>query len=276
MNPSNIDRKTVSSFGNEWSRFDQSKLSKEELSKIFKDYFKIFPWDKLPKNSEGFDMGCGSGRWAYLVSPKVGRLNCIDPSSAIDVARLKLSKFDNVFFYKNSVGDKFLPLGSQDFGYSLGVLHHVPDTEKAIESCVDLLKPGAPFLLYLYYKFDNKPFLYRAIWNISNVVRRAVYHLPFSIRNIVTDFIAIVVYYPLAEISCILEKAGFNISNMPLAYYRNHSFHTMRTDSRDRFGTPLEKRFTKLQIKKMMQQSGLKEIHFSDNAPFWCVVGIKK
>ena len=32
-------------------------------------------------------MGCGSGRWASLVAPRVGHLNCIDPSSAIDVAK---------------------------------------------------------------------------------------------------------------------------------------------------------------------------------------------
>ena len=49
----------------------------------------------------------------------------------------------------------------------------------------------------------------------------------------------------------------------------------MRTDSRDRFGTPLEKRFTRLEIKKMMQSAGLKEIEFSDRIPFWCAVGIK-
>jgi methylase of polypeptide subunit release factors len=32
-------------------------------------------------------MGCGSGRWARFVAPHVGRLHCIDPSSALAVAR---------------------------------------------------------------------------------------------------------------------------------------------------------------------------------------------
>ncbi len=36
-------------------------------------------------------MGCGSGRWARWVAPKVGRLHCIDPSIAIDVARKNLA-----------------------------------------------------------------------------------------------------------------------------------------------------------------------------------------
>ena len=42
-----------------------------------------------------------------------------------------------------------LPDGALDFGYSLGVLHHIPDTQSALRACVRKLKAGAPFLLYL-------------------------------------------------------------------------------------------------------------------------------
>ena len=41
----------------------------------------------MPKKAEGFDMGCGTGRWAKFVAPKVGKLHCIDPSNAIVVAK---------------------------------------------------------------------------------------------------------------------------------------------------------------------------------------------
>jgi hypothetical protein len=50
----------------------------------------------------------------------------------------------------------------------------------------------------------------------------------------------------------------------------------MRTDALDRFGTKLEQRFTKKEIETMMVESGLKDIKFSDNAPFYCAVGIKE
>ena len=143
---SNIDPQTVASFGDEWVRFDQSGMSADELRKVFDGYFAVFPWDRLPSDAEGFDMGCGSGRWARLVAPRVGRLHCIDPSAAITVARSTLAGHDNVVFHQASVDAPGLPLGSQDFGYSLGVLHHVPDTAAAIRSCVALLKPGAPLL----------------------------------------------------------------------------------------------------------------------------------
>jgi hypothetical protein len=67
-----------------------------------------------------------------------------------------------------------------------------------------------------------------------------------------------------------------NVAHVPLAYYRNHSFYTMRTDARDRLGTPLEQRFSRLQIENMMRCAGLVNIRFSNAAPFWCAVGIKE
>ena len=50
----------------------------------------------------------------------------------------------------------------------------------------------------------------------------------------------------------------------------------MRTDSRDRFGTNLEKRYTKKQIIDMLKKAGLYRIKFSNNAPYWCAIGFKK
>src|SRR4051812_20655115 len=126
----NLDAATVESFGSEWAKFDQSALKDVELTRLFECYFGIFPWHLLSPDAEGFDMGCGSGRWAKLVAPRVGRLNCVDPSGeALGVARRMLAKFRNVEFYQAGVDDTPLAPNSQDFGYSLGVLHHIPDPE---------------------------------------------------------------------------------------------------------------------------------------------------
>lgn len=269
----NIDHKTVASFGDEWSRFDQSGMTEAEAHKVFEEYFAVFPWSDLPPDAEGFDMGCGSGRWARWVAPRVGRLHCIDPSAAIDVARANLAGLAHVAFHRASVDAPGLLPGSQDFGYSLGVLHHLPDTAAAIRSCVALLKPGAPLLLYLYYAFDNRPAWFRVLWRASDGVRRVIYRLPPGMKHRVTDVIAAVVYWPLARSSSALEKLGLPVHGIPLSYYRHHTFYTMRTDARDRFGTPLEQRFTRVQIARMMEEAGLVSIQFADAAPYWCVVG---
>jgi ubiquinone/menaquinone biosynthesis C-methylase UbiE len=272
----NLDTETVNSFGDEWKRFDQSELKNSEAMKIFNEYFAVFPWECLPVNATGFDMGCGTGRWAKIVAPRVGHLHCIEPSAAIEVAKSSLSSFTNVSFYSSSADDRPLPLGSQDFGYSLGVLHHVPDTVKALKSCVELLKPSAPFLVYLYYAFENRSFSFKIIWMLSNYIRRLVCKLPSNFKNFTTDTLALIIYFPLARFSLLLERLGLSVSSIPLSYYRNHSFYTMRTDSRDRFGTPLEKRFTRDEISSMMSDAGLKDVRFSDRAPFWCAIGIKR
>lgn len=274
---SNIDKKTVSSFSDEWTSFKQNNLQIKEHEYLFNKYFSIFPWKSLPKNAEGFDMGCGSGRWAKLVSPKITKLSCIDASAeALSVAKQNLREMENIVYIHAGVSDKPLPPNSQDFGYSLGVLHHIPDTSSALRDCVEMLKPGAPFLVYLYYKFDNRPLWYVIIWRISDIIRRLISNLSPKLKLSLTNLIAALVYLPLARIALIGNKIGFNVDNWPLSGYRKTSFYTMRTDSRDRFGTPLEKRFTKTEIKIMMENAGLEEIYFSDEFPFWCATGYKK
>ena len=272
----NIDNKVVNEFGNEWNEFNQSELSKQELNSIFLEYFQIFPWEKLNKNSNGFDLGCGSGRWAKCVAPRVGHLHCIDPSDAINVSRLNLKNFNNCSFHQKSVDELPFEDNSMDFGYSLGVLHHIPDTLDGMKKCIAKLKKGAPFLVYLYYAFDNQPFWYRLIWKVSDFIRNIISKLPFKLKLVLTNIIALLIYLPLATISKILKKIGFNIHSFPLSNYHNKSFYTMRTDALDRFGTQLELRFTKKEITFMMNKSGLKDIVFSNSNPFWCAVGIKK
>jgi len=240
----NFDEATVASFGDEWSHFNQSDLDRVEIDSIYQGYFGIFPWDKLPEKAEGFDMGSGSGRWAKCVAPKVGTLNCIDPSiRAIEVAKNNLSRMDNVRFHN--------------------------------AGCVDMLKPGAPFLLYLYYRFDNRPFWFRMIWHLSEIPRAVISRMPDKIKPVFTNLLALLVYWPLARFSKLVEKIGMNVKSIPLSFYRNSSFYTMRTDSRDRFGTPLEQRFTRKEIRAMMEAAGLKDISFSDDEPYWVSLGYK-
>ena len=221
-------------------------------------------------------MGCGSGRWAKLIAPRVGTLNCIDPSElALAEAKNKLRSFQNCTFECASVAAASLPQESQDFGYCLGVLHHIPDTLAGIKSCSEKLKPGAPFLLYLYYRFDNKPIWYRLIWAMSDILRQLVSKMPFRLKHFTSQLIAFTIYWPLSRMALAFEKAGMNVTNFPLSDYRTKPFYFLKTDALDRFGTRLEKRFTKSEITQMLTEAGFLNIKFSDSAPFWVAVGIK-
>ena len=272
----NLDSETVAGFGEEWSAYDQSELDAAERERLFDDYFSVFPFGSLPAGAEGFDLGCGSGRWASLVAPKVGTLHCIDPAAAaLAVARRNLADQPNCRFHHAGVDDIPLADGTQDFGYSLGVLHHIPDTAAAMRACVAKLKPGAPFLVYLYYAFDNRPAWFRSLWRASDLGRRAISRLPFPARKGVTVAIAYSVYLPLSRAARLFEALGMNVSAFPLSAYRRCSLYTLKTDALDRFGTRLEQRFTRSQIETMMEACGLTGIAFREDSPFWVACGRK-
>ncbi|MDP9067849.1 MAG: class I SAM-dependent methyltransferase [Actinomycetota bacterium] len=273
---SNLHPETVRGFGEEWTSFDQTLLRQSEAAVLFDQYFAVFPWESLPPDPEGFDLGCGSGRWALFVAPRVRKLHCIDASpDALRVAKMNLSSFENCEFHLASVDQMPLPDAAMDFGYSLGVLHHVPDTAAAIRSCVMKLKPRAPLLLYLYYDFEDRPRWFRGVWKVSDWMRRRISRLSAKRKRLLTDVIAAVVYLPLARVSWLLSHFGVGTKHIPLSFYKDRSFYTMRTDALDRFGTILEQRFSRAEIQQMMESAGLRHIAFSEAPPFWCAVGLK-
>ncbi len=272
-----LERETVEGFGREWSTFDQSEVPPGELARTFERYFEVFPWEALPPQATGFDLGCGSGRWARFVAPRVARLHCIDPSAAaLAVARRNLASFANCDFHLAGVDAMPLDDDSMDFGYALGVLHHVPDTERALAAAVAKLKPGAPLLVYLYYALENRPAWYRALWRLSDVLRRGLARLPFTLRRTVTDLVAALLYWPLARLAAGLERLGMGVDQVPLAAYRRASFYTMRTDALDRLGTRLERRFSRAEIETMMAAAGLEGVRFREGPPYWCAVGRRR
>ena len=283
MNEQNIQKekklssKVVDDFGSEWKKFDQSELSEKERKYLFNNYFFIFPWNKININSLGMDIGCGSGRWAKSIAPKVGHLLMVDPAKdAIETAKKNLSILNNVSFYERDANNLPTADNTLDFAYSIGVLHHIIDTESAIKKVSVKLKSKAPFLIYLYYAFDNRNLLFKLIWRISDIIRKIISRLPRPIKYLLCEIIAGLVYFPLAKTIKFLEIIGFNVSSFPLSFYRNSSYYIMRNDALDRFGTRIENRFSKKQIYSMLENANFENIVFHEKEPYWCALAYKK
>tara|TARA_B100000029_G_scaffold450101_1_gene473836 strand:+ start:1640 stop:2485 length:846 start_codon:yes stop_codon:yes gene_type:complete len=273
----NIDHGVVKSFGEEWNYYRQDELPKKEEIKLFNNYFDNFPFNKIDEKSEGFDLGCGSGRWTKYFAPKVKRIHCIDASyQALKVAKYNLSKFKNCVFYNESVDEISIKDNSMDFGYSLGVLHHLPYPLEGMKNCVKKLKKGSPFLVYLYYNLENRPLWYKIIWKITDVIRVITSRLPRKAKYLFSVLIASLIYFPITRVARFFEIIGFNVDSIPLSFYKNYSFYVMLTDAYDRFGTSLEHRYSKEEIIDMMKKSELENILINPNAPYWCAIGYKK
>lgn len=259
----NLDAATIEGFGREWSAFTQADLTELERTQLFAKYFSMIDWTSKPQRV--LDMGCGSGRWDVLVAPLVGELVAADASAeALRVAKQNV-RARNVSFLECTPETLPFPDGHFDFIFSLGVLHHLPDTKAAIGSLARKLASGGTLLVYLYYAFDNRPAWYRSIWKVSDWFRRGISRLPFFLRYHLSQAAALFVYWPLARTAAHFPAPD----SWPLRFYADRSLYVMRTDALDRFGTRMEKRYTRQQIASMLNAEGLKDIRFSDSDPHW-------
>lgn len=271
----NIDISTVKSFGDEWTKFDS--FSAEEIERIGDEYFDVVDESMLRPESYVLDLGCGAGRWSRYVAPRCRFVEAVDPSSAVIAAQAQTREVANLRVTQASAGTIPFPNGSFDFILCLGALHHIPDTAGALVAATRKLRPGGWILLYIYYALDNRSRAYRALFHISGVVRQLVSRLPGRMKRFVCDGIAVTVYLPLVFVargtSAVLGEAA--AEHVPLHYYVDKSWNVIRNDALDRFGTPLEQRFTRNEIAEMMTDCGLVDLRFSERMPCWHVVGRK-
>lgn len=269
----NIDHKTVGSFANEWKEF--SIFEENEIVHIGDEYFDLIDKNMINKNSYVLDLGCGMGRWAYYISSKVKFVEAIDPGESVFSAAKMLKNKENVRI--SMAGADNIPFKDEsfDFAFSLGVLHHIPDTKSALKNLVKKIKIDGYALIYLYYNLDNRGNFYRFIFYMSNLIRLIISRFPFKIKLFFCNLIATFIYLPLVGFSWLIKKTFNNAfyHKIPLSYYLNKPFKVMRNDALDRFGTPLEQRFSKIQIIEMMKEAGLDFIKVSPKAPYWHAIG---
>ena len=271
----NIDLETVVSFGDEWTKFD--RFSDSEIQRIGDEYFDVVTAAMLPASATALDLGCGGGRWSQYVSSRCAFVEAVDPSDAVLAAHSVTRDLSNVRVTQASVDTLPFPDRSFDFILCLGALHHIPDTAAALETAVQKLRPGGWILLYIYYALENRGPGYRLLFGVADLLRRVTSRLPGPLKRLSCDVLAVTVYLPLVALAGALGMLmGRRAAEaIPLHYYSGKSWRVIRNDALDRFGTPLEQRFTREQITEMMTESGLEDLHFSDRMPMWHVVGRK-
>lgn len=272
--------KVIRDFGDEWERFDF--LDEERLRTLERQFDKyIAPLPEFLKRQDSLiiaDFGAGTGRWSHFLKMYASKLYVLEPSAkAFKVVSARFENQEKVVLLNESVESNHIPKSHLDLAVSLGVLHHIKDTGEAIRKVSEKIKPGGYFLGYLYYALENKSKLYRAIWKLSDLIRRSISNFPRPLKIVTSDLIALFIYWPLARLSRVVSTLKLPSSAIPLHHYENLSFHVMRNDALDRFGTSLENRFTKEQITEMLKKAGFEEssIGYSEEEPFWTFVARK-
>jgi SAM-dependent methyltransferase len=188
----------VDTFSFEWNRFHDVQIdilnATNESEKTFQGKTGWSPADLIGKRI--LDAGVGAGRFAEVVSRWGGEVVGVDLSFAVDAAYENVGKRENVHIVQ---ADLFrLPFleGTFDSMYSIGVLHHTPDTKKAFDTLVPYLKPGGEFAVFLY--------AYGHYSYFSDLWRKVTTRVPYRIIYYLTS-LSIPLYYlyklPLAGLA---------------------------------------------------------------------------
>lgn len=264
----------IAGFDDEWRRFRE--VGTADQSQLFELYFDLVPAVRFAPDLTVLDAGSGAGRWAYEVSQRGPRVIAVDLGQSIEITRANTSPLRVACVQADL---RALPLApeSVDWAYSLGVLHHTDAPEVALKNVVRSVRSGGLVLLYLYYALDQRGPVFRGLFHAVDLTRRFISRQPRLATRAVATVIAASVYLPLARAGEILERAGAPgaAAKLPLSFYRHLSFATMRNDSLDRFGTRLERRYTRTQMRELMDQAGLADVRISEAIPYWHGIGSK-
>ena len=141
----------AANFGFEWNLHNKTQLDTEtrhESEEAFIEKTGFNP-DELTGKLV-LDVGCGMGRFAEVASRSGATVVGIDLTSAIDAAHENLKGRSNVFLAQANIFD--LPFRDKTFDviFSIGVLHHTPDTKAAFDQLPRLLKPGGRIAIWVY------------------------------------------------------------------------------------------------------------------------------
>jgi SAM-dependent methyltransferase len=154
----------VGSFSFEWNTHNQTQLDYFRGDRSSEDQFiqkTGFRQDDL-RNKLVLDAGVGAGRYADVVSRWGADVIGVDLSYAVEAAYQNFVDRPNVWIAQADIGKLPFRPASFDVIFSIGVLHHTPDTGVYFKKLVPLLKPGGQIAIWVYPKEGD--FIVRKEW----------------------------------------------------------------------------------------------------------------
>jgi SAM-dependent methyltransferase len=252
--------KYVDTFSFEWNVFQDVQIdilnntSESEETLKYKTGFK----EEDVKEKLILDAGVGAGRFAEVVSRWGGEVIGFDLSFAVEAAYINIGKRPNVHIIQADIFKPPFQKEAFDHIYSIGVLHHTPDTRKAFESLVPLLKKEGTFAVFVYQKGDY--YRYGDLW------RKITTKLPFKFMYGFSA-IAIPLYYmhKIPFIGPVLQYA-FPTSNSPKWKWR-------WLDTFDWYTPKYQWKHTYPEVYRWFQEKGFSDMELFDHPV--CIKGRK-
>lgn len=240
------------SFGYQWKRFQRTQLDDSAGTRSERDFINrtgLKPEDLRDKLV--LDVGCGMGRFAEVATRWGARVVGIDLSAACEVAAKNLAERQFVAFQADVFSLPFAP-ESFDLIYSIGVLHHTPDCEKAVKNLPQYLKPGGTLAVWLYSGYNKW-------YRFSDQYRKITYRM--SPRALHAFFrVAVPFFYWLDRGLRLIPLIGEPVAGVVHHVFpvnRNHDPEIRVLDTLDWYSPKYQSKHTYEQVFRWFESCGL-------------------
>ena len=166
----------ANSFGRQWNWFRTVQIdSQNGMQRSEETLHEVTGWhDSEYHGRRLLDAGVGAGRFAERAAAKGAEVYGVDLTTAIDAAYRNIGQRPNVHLMQADIFALPFRRETFDLAYSIGVLHHTPDTRTAFTRVAETVRPGGKLAVYLYARYG---IAHRG----SDLIRRVTTRLPLSV-----------------------------------------------------------------------------------------------
>lgn len=148
----------ATTFGFEWNRHARIYFDDKDKYRVYSTYSelqrKLHLSPAKVKDRIILDAGCGTGANAAAMAEWEAReIFCVDLSSAVEASFANTRHLGNIHVVQADLFQLPFRHDSFDIIYSIGVLHHTVDPERAFLSLIPFLKKDAVVTIWVYQDF---------------------------------------------------------------------------------------------------------------------------
>lgn len=221
--------------------------------------------EPIVRGRMGIEVGSGCGFDTYIMAknnPSV-QLVTMDISDGIFRTKSLTADLRNVRLIQSSALSIPCKDCIFDFAYSFGVLHHTNDPEKGLSEIARVLRKDSPAFLYLYEDHSENFIKYLGI-KIVSMLRFVTAKLPpkvlYFFSWLASPFIFTLFTVP-AKILGKFEATAVIAKNMPFNF--GTTPFSLKDDLYDRFGAPIERRYSRKQVYDMFTRHGFLNVRIT-------------
>jgi SAM-dependent methyltransferase len=247
-------------FGYEWNEYSELRPEYEEQ---FRRWTVVIPeadW----AGKRFLDVGCGMGRnshWPMTYGAASGASIDVDDRS-LSSARRTLERWPQVEISKQSAYDIAFD-EPFDIVFSIGVIHHLAEPERAVRRMTEAAKPGGRVMIWVY-GYENNEWIVRYF----DPLRKLLFaRLPIGVTHFLSTLLTAILW--------LLLRLGLN----RLEYFRlirTFTFRHLRSIVFDQMLPRIAHYWRRDEVEALMREAGLTDIRIEPvNNMSWSAVGVR-